>query len=153
MPNKPMTVTSRNVTLRDFAIFQVKLFLDGMKDFVAIWLSTGAIILDFIAGRGKRPRLFYSVVRASERFDKWINLHSVVQRMDELETDDGLFGGSTAGEDSLIGQIEQLVRGGDTPRRVRGRMDDSGDDPSGGSGFVRPPVEPRGPSGGAPPTA
>ena len=59
--NKPMTVASRGVTLRDFAIFQVKLFLDGMKDFLAIWLSIGAIILDFIAGRGKRPRLFYSV--------------------------------------------------------------------------------------------
>ena len=153
MTDEPMTVASRSVTLRDFAIFQMKLFLDGMKDFVAIWLSTGAILLDFIAGRGKKPRLFYSVVRASERFDKWINLHSVVQRMEETGTDDGLFGASTAGDDSLIGQIEQLVRGGDTPRRVRGRTDDSGDDPSGGDDFVRPPIEPRGPSGGAPPTA
>jgi hypothetical protein len=120
-----MTVASRSVTLRDFAIFQAKLILDGMKDFAAVWLSTGALILDFIAGRGKRPRLFYSVVRMSERFDNWINLHSVVQRMDELESDDGLFGGSTAGEDTLIGQIEQLVRGGDTPRRLR----DEGDTP------------------------
>ena len=153
MTDEPMTVASRSVTLRDFAIFQMKLFLDGMKDFVAIWLSTGAIILDFIAGRGKKPRLFYSVVRASERFDKWINLHSVVQRMEETGTDDGLFGASTAGDDSLIGQIEQLVRGGDTPRRVRGRTDDSGDDPSGGDDFFRPPVEPRDTSGGAPPTA
>jgi hypothetical protein len=119
MTNEPMTVASRSVTLRDFAIFQVKLILDGMKDFAAVWLATGAIILDFIAGRGKRPRLFYSVVRASERFDKWINLHSVVQRMDELDTDDGLFGGSTAGDDTLIGQIEQLVRGGDMPRRLQ----------------------------------
>lgn len=118
MPNKPLTVTSRSVTLRDFAIFQVKLLLDGTKDFVAFWLSIGAITLDFIAGRGRRPRLFYSVVRASERFDKWINLHSVVQRMDELETDDGLFGASDAGDDSLIGQIEQLVRGGDDPKQV-----------------------------------
>lgn len=115
MTNKPMTMASRRVTLRDFAIFQVKLFLDGMKDFFAIWLSIGAIILDFIAGRGRRPRLFYSVVRASERFDKWINLHSVIERMDELETEDGLFGGSEAGDDSLIGQIEKLARGGDAP--------------------------------------
>ena len=115
-------------------------------------------------------------MRASERFDKWINLHSVVQRMDELETDDGLFGASTAGEDSLIGQIEQLVRGGDTPRRVRraseaaersrARDDAPRDDGAGGgagadgppdadrsSGFVRPPQQPRGPSGGVPPTA
>jgi hypothetical protein len=118
MTDKPLTVASRSVTLRDFAIFQIKLFLDGIKDFVAIWLSVGAIILDFIAGRGKRPRLFYSVVRASERFDRWINLHGVVKQMDDLETDDGLFGASRAGDDSLVGKIEQLVRGGDEPRRA-----------------------------------
>jgi hypothetical protein len=115
-----MTMASRRVTLRDFAIFQLKLFLDGFKDFVAIWLSLGAIILDFISGQGKRPRLFYSVVRASERFDQWINLHSALERMDESETDDGLFGASAAGDDSLIGQIEQLVRGGDEPRMKGG---------------------------------
>ena len=107
---KPLAVASRNVTLRDFAIFQVKLVLDGAKDFVAFWLSIGAITLDFIADRGRRPRLFYSVVRASERFDKWINLHSVVQRMDDLGSDDGLFGGADDDDDSLVGEIERLVR-------------------------------------------
>jgi hypothetical protein len=116
MTNEPMTVASRGVTLRDFLIFQLKLGLDGLKDFIAMWLSTGAIILDVIAGRGKRPRLFYSVVRGSERFDKWLNLHSMVERMDMMDDDDGFFGASTAGDDTLIGQIEQLVRGGDTPR-------------------------------------
>jgi len=111
-----MTVTSRGVTVRDFAIFQMKLLLDGAKDFVAFWLSIVAITLDFVAGRGRRPRLFYSVVRASERFDKWINLHSVLEEMDESGTEDGLFGGSEAGSDSLIGQIELLVRGSEAER-------------------------------------
>lgn len=126
MTNQPLTVASRGVTLRDFMIFQLKLGLDGLKDFVAIWLSTGAIILDLIAGRGKRPRLFYSVVRGSERFDKWLNLHSVVERMDMMEDDDGFFGASDAGDDSLVGQIEQLVRGGDSPR---GRVPPGGASP------------------------
>lgn len=122
--DKPMTVASRGVTLRDFAIFQFKLVLDGMKDFFAIWLSVGAIVLDFVAGRGSRPRLFYSVVRASERFDRWINLHGVLEDMDALETDDGLFGASRAGDDTLVGKIEELVRGGDEPRARRGPDDE-----------------------------
>ena len=122
---KPLMVASRSVTLRDFAIFQFKLVLDGLKDGIAFNLSIVAIILDFIAGRGKRPRLFYSVVRLSERFDKWINLHGVMERMDESGTDDGLFGASDAGDDTLIGQIEQLVRGGDEPR-----------------GAAKPPIKP-----------
>lgn len=117
MTNEPMTVTDRGVTLRDFAIFQVKLLLDGSKDFFAFWLSIGAIVLDFISGRGRRPRLFYSVVRASERFDRWLNLHSVIERMDRDGSDDGLFGASEAGSDSFIGQVERVVRGGDGERK------------------------------------
>lgn len=109
--DKPMTVADRGVTLRDFVIFQMKLFLDGMKDLLAIWLSTGAIILDVIAGRGKRPRLFYSVVRASEKFDRWINLHSVLEEMDAADSDDGLFGGSRAGDGTFVGRLEKMVRG------------------------------------------
>ena len=113
MMNKPMTVTSREVTLRDFGIFQLKLAVDGTKDFVTFWFSIAAVILDVIAGRGRRPRLFYSVVRASDRFDKWINLHGAVHRMDELERDDDVSSGSDSVADPLISQIEALARGGE----------------------------------------
>jgi hypothetical protein len=117
MPRKkPLAVATRNVTVRDFAIFQLKLMLDGSIDFVAFWLSIGAIALDFIAGRGKRPRLFYSVVRMSERADKWLNLHGVVQRMDDAESDDGLFGGTDdPDDDNLVSEIQRLVRRDKSP--------------------------------------
>jgi len=128
MRSKPMVVESRSVTLRDFLIFQAKLWLDGIKDIVVSVVSVVAIVLDFIAGRGKRPRLFYSVVRVSERFDAWLNLHGVVRRLDETGSEDGFFGASEAGSDSLIGQIEQLVRGGDVPKNKKsdGSVDDDG---------------------------
>ena len=109
-----MMVESRSVTLRDFAVFQTKLALDGIKDFVCFHLSIGAIVLDFIAGRGRRPRLFYSVVRVSERFDAWLNLHAVVEKLDQTDTGDGFFGASEAGSDTFVGQVEQLVRGGES---------------------------------------
>ena len=115
-----MVMATRSVTLRDFAIFQIKLWLDGLKDLAVIVLSTGALVLDMIAGKGRRPRLFYGVIRASERFDRWLNLHAAMERLDAGESDDGLFGASTAGEDTLLGQIEQLARGGDKPRHVSG---------------------------------
>jgi len=116
MTNKPLTVTSRSVTVRDFAIFQVKLLVDGMKDFLAMWLSIGAILLDFIAGRGRRPRLFYSVVRASERFDRWINLHSVLEEMEERGDGEGMLGARDAASDTFLGEIERLVRGSESDR-------------------------------------
>ena len=114
-----MTTASRSVTFRDFAIFQIKLLLDGFKDLFVFNLSIGAMLIDLLSGRGKKPRLFYSVLRTSERFDAWLNLHGVVKRMDEQGGDDGMFGASEAGSDSLVGRIEQWVRGGDEPRRRR----------------------------------
>jgi len=131
MGRTQMTVTSRKVVLRDFVIFQVKLALDGFKDMVVFGLSIGAIALDFIAGRGKRPRLFYSVVRVSERWDMWLNLHAAARKLEEGEGEgeDGFFGVSEAGSDTLIGQIEQLVRKGDQPK---GRERSTGDPPAGG---------------------
>ena len=111
-----MMMATRKVTFRDFMIFQLKLWLDGIHDVAVIFASSGAMILDFLAGGGRRPRLFYSVLRASERFDKWINLHGAADRLDDEDNEDGLFGVSRAGEDTLLGQIEQLTRGGDEPR-------------------------------------
>ena len=144
-----MTVTSRNVTLRDFAIFQIKLALDGLKDLVAFNLSIVAIILDFISGRGKRPRLFYSVVRGSERFDRWLNLHSVVQLMDERDSDEGLFGGADEDDDTIVGEIERLMKGqgiskAEVLRRLRAGSDalrgkDPVDGEAGAPASPRPP--------------
>lgn len=119
MTKRPMRVTSRKVTLRDFGIFQLKLALDGLKDVVVFQVSIVAVVLDFIAGRGERPRLFYSVVRASERFDAWLNLHGAIRCLDEVGSEDGLFGVSEAGSDTLLGQIERLARGGDEPMKTR----------------------------------
>src|SRR5688572_28219571 len=100
---KPMVVASRNVALRDFMIFQLKLALDGLKDVVVFQVSIGAILVDFVSGRGAKPRWFYSVVRTSERFDRWLDLHGAMQRIDAGESDDGFFGASEAGTDSLLG--------------------------------------------------
>lgn len=107
MPNTPMTVTSRNATIRDFVIFQVKLALDGFKDLVAFNLSIGAILLDFLSGRGQRPRLFYSVVRASERFDRWLNLHGAVRRNEGDGVPDPSV--TEVDDDSIVTEIERLI--------------------------------------------
>lgn len=109
---------SRAVLIRDALIFGAKLALDGLKDVVLIWLSLGAVIFDLFFG-GKRRRLFYQVMRLGEKFDLWLNLHGALTKGED--TGDGLFGGSKAGSDTLVGQIEQIVRGGDEPRGGRRR--------------------------------
>ena len=111
---------TRPVLIRDFLIFQVKLVLDGFKDVFLFWAGIVAVILDLFFS-GKRKRIFYSVMRLGERIDLWLNLHGAMSKGEE--SGDGLFGGSKAGSDSFVGQIEQAVRGGDEPRRVRRERD------------------------------
>lgn len=107
----PMLEAERKVVLRDFAIFWLKLLLDGAKDFVLLPVATAVIVIDMISGRGRRPRLFYSLLRQSERFDLWLNLNGALDEMEGGMDDDGLFGASRAGSDTLLGEIEKIVKG------------------------------------------
>lgn len=107
---------TRGVLIRDFLIFLVKLSLDGLKDVLMIQLSVAAVLFDLLFS-GRRPRLFYKVMQMGEQIDLWLNLHGALAEGEG--TGDGLFGGSRAGSDSLVGKLEQAFRGGDTPRRTR----------------------------------
>ena len=107
---------SRATIFRDLLIFQVKLALDGLKDVVLAPLSVVAAAVPLAFGPSKdRARMFYGLLRIGERFDLWLNLFGAVERADV----DGLFGGSRAGSDTLVGELEQRIRGGDEPRRRR----------------------------------
>jgi hypothetical protein len=87
-----------------------------------------AMVVDLFFS-GKRRRLLYRVMQLGERFDLWLNLHGALARGED--TGDGLFGGSKAGSPTLVGRLEQMVRGGDEPRRDRSRQpsDDGRRDP------------------------
>ena len=87
----------RGVIVRDLVIFQIKLFLDGLKDVVMSPLAIGAAALDLLAPTSKRGARFYSVMRVGERIDRWLNL----------------FGASRAGSNSLLGKIEAYMLGHD----------------------------------------
>ena len=101
------------VSVRDFAIFQLKLLIDGLKDGAVFTISFVAFAVDLVFRRHGRRRFFYKVMRVSERLDLWLNLHGAAEG---AESDsDGLFGGSEAGSDSMLGRLEQMVRGGDEP--------------------------------------
>ena len=105
----PMT----KVSVRDFVIFQLKLMTDGMKDGAVFTVSFVAFAVDLVFRRHGRRRFFYKVMRVSEGFDLWLNLHGAAEG---AESDaDGLFGRSEAGSATMLGQLEQIVRGADEP--------------------------------------
>lgn len=70
---------SKRVLARDVLLFQMKLWLDGLKDVVLSPLSIGAFLVDLVRGGG-RPSVFYQVLQWGEWFDQWLNLYHASQR-------------------------------------------------------------------------
>ena len=103
-----------HVLIRDLVILQLKLWLDGIKDIVLSPLSIGAGILDLLTGPSADGHRIYKVMRWGERFDLWLNLYDASGRADA--SGEGLFGGSRAGEETLLGRLEQAVKGHEEPQ-------------------------------------
>lgn len=103
----------RTVIIRDLVIFQLKLLLDGLKDVVLSPLAILAAALDIISPTRRRGKRLYAVLTLGERFDRWLNLFNVTERAAAHE--EGLFGASRAGADSLLGKLEELVIGHSEP--------------------------------------
>jgi len=114
----PSQSPSRGVVFRDLLIFLAKFGLDSLKDLVVFQVAIGAAGVDILLGRHKKTMLFYKVLEAAERVDLWLNLYGAVGAGEDR---DGLFGRSRAGNNTMLGRLEQIVRNGDLPRGIRGR--------------------------------
>lgn len=98
---------NNRVVLRDLAIFQLKLFIDGVADLIIAQVALLAVVSDLLLPTDRKGKRFYWVMARAERFDRWLSLYGAADQAD-LE-DDGLFGASKAGSDTLLGRLEAMV--------------------------------------------
>ncbi|HEX8393102.1 MAG TPA: hypothetical protein VF665_12230 [Longimicrobium sp.] len=106
---EPTQGVPAGVLIRDLMIFQLKTVLDGIKDAIVIPASFVAVALDMLGDRSRRGRAFYSLMAASESFDRWLNAHAAARTAQTSR--EGLFGGSEPGDGSFIGGIEGAMSG------------------------------------------
>jgi hypothetical protein len=97
---------SSGVLIRDLLIFQLKLWLDGLKDVVLSPLSLIAAAMDLLLGPGRRGPRLYRVLRLGERFDLWLNLFGAAKAAQHSR--EGLFAGSEPGDGTMLGALEEL---------------------------------------------
>ena len=92
--------------LRDLIVFEVKLFLDGLKDLV---LAPGAVLAAVlgILLRRRRNMPLHSLMRLGTRFEKWLRLYEPLDSTDD------------AAEGKVYGDANRLLR--DAERRVRSK--------------------------------
>lgn len=74
---------SRLIILRDVVVFQLKLFVDGLRDVVLVPVSTIAAIVDVLAPGKNTGQHFYEVVRFGRRTERWIDLFSAADHLDD----------------------------------------------------------------------
>jgi hypothetical protein len=89
--------TSRIV--RDVARFQLKLWLEALRDLVLIPVSLAAAALDLVLSKHQTPRYFREIIAAGRRSDDWIDLWATENPGERAEN-----------VDALMVRVERLVR-------------------------------------------
>ena len=90
--------------IRDAVVFQIKLIVDGIRDFVLIPVSLIASILSLVRPGDKPGSEFYEVVAFGRRTEKMINLFGAADRLGRDVDDSG------PDLDSLVSDVENYVR-------------------------------------------
>lgn len=108
---------TRGRVLRDFALFQLKLLVDGLKDLVLSPLSLGVLVVGLISPQWAGP-LWRRIFRVGRALDHWIDLFP------DPEADASGRSGPTM--HSAIGHAEALVaalrRGGVADPHVQAQL-------------------------------
>jgi hypothetical protein len=65
--------------IRDLAVFQAKLVVDGVKDLVLAPVSLVAALVGMLVHRSDPGRPFYALLRWGHGFDRWVNLFGAGQ--------------------------------------------------------------------------
>lgn len=95
---------SKSDMVRDAVIFQIKLIVDGIRDFILIPVSIIATIISLTRPGSRSGSEFYEVVAFGRRTEKAINLFGAADRLGREEADD------IPDLDSLVTDVENYVR-------------------------------------------
>ncbi len=106
-PDEPPS-PDRWTLVRDAAVLQVKLIVDGLRDFLLVPASIVAAIISLATGEGGKPGPhFYRLVAFGKRTERWIDLFAASRNspegVPEADTADG------PSIDALVSRMESFV--------------------------------------------
>lgn len=88
--------------IRQSAVFQLKLLVDGLRDFVLVPVSLVATLAGLLRSASDPEREFEQVLQLGRRSERWINLFG---------TQDASAGADDAGSiDGVLERVEQALR-------------------------------------------
>jgi hypothetical protein len=106
--------------IRDVGVFQFKLFLNNLHNFIQIPLTLAAAAIDLIFKSDHEGARFYKLLEHGRTIDDAIDIYSVIAHREKpLNTDYTV--------DALVGRLESVIvreyEKGGTPASVRAALD------------------------------
>ena len=111
--------------IRDILVLQLKLVVDGMRDFILVPISLVVGIVSLVKGGDSPGSQFYELLRAGRRSERWINLFGAAERVYGPSIEEDRF--PTEDIDEMVSRVESFVvdeysKGGVT-RQAKNRLD------------------------------
>ncbi len=111
--------------IRDILVLQLKLVVDGLRDFILVPVSLVIGIISLVKGGDSSGSQFYELLRTGRRSERWINLFGAAERVYGPSMDDDRF--PTEDIDKMVSRVESFVvdeysKGGVT-RQAKDRLD------------------------------
>ena len=120
LPDNDAQDTPTWTLVRDMAVLQVKLIVDGLRDFLLVPASLVAGIISLARSKdGKPGPEFYSLVSVGKQSERWINLFGALRNAPPEVVEQNHFG--DAEFDDIVSTVESFVideykRGGVTAK-------------------------------------
>jgi len=93
--------------VRDIAVLQVKLVVDGLRDLILVPISLIAGIISLVKGGDEPATEFYDLLKMGRRSERWINLFGAAERVHgPASEDDHLLPEDI---DALVSRVESFV--------------------------------------------
>ena len=77
----PLAASGRAALLRDIAVLQVKLVVDGLRDLLLVPASLVVGLVSFVRGGPGVGREFYELLRLGRQSERWIKLFGALDRV------------------------------------------------------------------------
>lgn len=127
LPPPPNDPHLRWKFLRDVLVFQFKLILGNVQNFVLVPVSLVAAVLDLFIKGNREGEKFYKVMDWGRRTDEMINVYSAIggYHATSGENETAMYGNYTV--DALLGKVEGAIvreyEKGGTAASIKGAVD------------------------------
>jgi len=111
--------------IRDIAVLQVKLIVDGLRDFILVPVSLLTGIVSLVKSETGSDNSFYDLLRLGKKSEDWINLFGAAEQLPTTDREYVNFPEEDI--DAIVSRVENFVideyRKGGVTRQAKERLD------------------------------